>query len=161
MQEDIQNKTVTLIISGGKLTGRLLKAAVSKYLAHRKGVKFEKERTEPVTPRGKQSVKELVGQNQGVSNIEITDKNIRDFDRVARKYGVDYAVKKDRSVSPPKYLVFFKARDADALTSVFTEYSAKRVKQASRPSVLAKLQRFKEMLKDTVVSRTKKKERER
>lgn len=161
MQEEIENKTVTLVISGGKLTGRILKAAVSKYLAHRKGVKLEKKRAEPVTPRGKQSVKELVGQNQGVSNIEITDKNIRDFDRVARKYGVDYAVKKDRSVSPPKYLVFFKARDADALTSAFTEYSAKRVKQASRPSVLKQLQKFKEMLKDTVVNRTKKKERER
>lgn len=161
MQEELENKTVTLIISGTKLTGRVLKAAVSKYLAHRKNVKLEKKRDADVIPRGKQSVKELVGQNQGVSNIEITDKNIRDFDRVARKYGVDYAVKKDRSVSPPKYLVFFKARDADALTSAFTEYSAKRVKQASRPSVLEKLQKFKALVKSAVVDRTKKKERER
>ena len=49
------------------------------------------------------------GQNQGVSNIEINDPSIRDFERIARKYGVDYAVKKDRSTSPPKYLIFFKA----------------------------------------------------
>ena len=76
-------------------------------------------------PTGKQTVKELIGQNQGVSNIEITEKNIKGFDRVARKYGVDYAVKKDTSGEIPKYLVFFKARDADALTAAFTEFASK------------------------------------
>ena len=54
-------------------------------------------------------MKQLIGQNQGVSNIEINDPSIRDFERIARKYGVDYAVKKVRSTSPPKYLIFFKA----------------------------------------------------
>ena len=29
---------------------------------------------------------------------------------------MDYAVKKDRSSSPPKYLIFFKGRDADTRT---------------------------------------------
>lgn len=139
MQEELENRSVTLIISGGKLTGRVLKAAVAKYLAWQKSVKQKKEAMQDVKPRGKQSVKQLVGQNQGVANIEITDRNIRSFDYVARKYGVDYAVKKDRSVSPPKYLVFFKARDADALTAAFTEYSRKAVRKAERPSVLAKM----------------------
>ncbi|MCD8129573.1 MAG: PcfB family protein [Oscillospiraceae bacterium] len=139
MQEELENRSVTLIISGGKLTGRVLKAAVAKYLAWQKSVKQKKEAMQDVKPQGKQSVKQLVGQNQGVANIEITDRNIRSFDYVARKYGVDYAVKKDRSVSPPKYLVFFKARDADALTAAFTEYSRKAVRKAERPSVLAKM----------------------
>lgn len=139
MQEELENRSVTLIISGGKITGRVLKAAVAKYLAWQKSVKQKREAIQDVKPRGKQSVKQLVGQNQGVANIEITDCNIRSFDYVARKYGVDYAVKKDRSVSPPKYLVFFKARDADALTAAFTEYSRKAVRKAERPSVLAKM----------------------
>ncbi|MCD7861520.1 MAG: PcfB family protein [Oscillospiraceae bacterium] len=139
MQEELENRSVTLIISGGKLTRRVLKAAVAKYLAWQKSVKQKKEAMQDVKPQGKQSVKQLVGQNQGVANIEITDHNIRSFDYVARKYGVDYAVKKDRSVSPPKYLVFFKARDADALTAAFTEYSRKAVRKAERPSVLAKM----------------------
>ena len=75
-----------------------------------------------------------------------------------------YAVKKDRSSSPPKYLIFFKGRDADALTAVFTEYTNKKVKKATkteRPSVLAKLNQFKEMVKNAVVDRTKRKELER
>ena len=112
-------------------------------------------------PCGKQTVKELVGQNQGVSNIEINDPDIKDFERIARKYGVDYAVKKDRSTSPPKYLVFFKARDADALTAVFSEYTAKKVKKQERPSVLKQLAKFKEMVKNMVPERNRKKELER
>jgi hypothetical protein len=106
-------------------------------------------------------VKQLVGQNAGVSNMEITDSNIRSFDRVARKYGVDYAVKKDHSVSPPKYLVFFKARDADALTAAFTEFTAKTVDRTPKPSVLSQLRKFKDLVKANTVDRVKHKEQER
>ena len=157
---------MTLVVSGTKFTGRLFKAAISKYMAHRREKKLEKQRSRdsPVTPKGKQTVKQLIGQNQGVSNIEINDPSIRDFERIARKYGVDYAVKKDRSASPPKYLIFFKARDADALTAAFSEYTQKKVKKADRserPSLLAKLAQFKELLKNTVVDRSRRKELER
>ena len=154
MQEEVENRTLTLVVSGTKFTGRLLKAAISKYLAHRKEKK----------PQGKQTVKQLIGQNQGVSNIEITDPSIKEFEKIARKYGVDYAVKKDRSSSPPKYLIFFKGRDADALTAAFTEYTGKKVRKAEkseRPSVLAKLSQFKELVKHAVVDRNKRKELER
>ncbi len=139
MQEEVENRAVTLVISATKLTARLLKAAILKYLASRK----EKEK-----PTGKQTVKQLIGQNQGVSNIEITDSNIKSFERVARKYGVDFALKKDKSGDIPKYLVFFKARDADALTAAFKEYTAKEVRRASkdRPSVLEQLRALKAKL---------------
>ena len=122
MQEEVENRTLTLVVSGTKFTGRLFKAAICKDLAHRKEKKLQKQRSRdaPVKPQGKQTVKQLIGQNQGVSNIEITDPSIKEFEKIARKYGVDYAVKKDRSSSPPKYLIFFKGRDADALTAAFT-----------------------------------------
>ena len=166
MQEEVENRTLTLVVSGTKFTGRLFKAAISKYMAHSREKKLEKQRSRdsPVTPKGKQTVKQLIGQNQGVSNIEINDPSIKDFERIARKYGVDYAVKKDRSASPPKYLIFFKARDADALTAAFSEYTQKKVKKADRserPSVLEKLAQFKELLKNTVVDRSRRKELER
>ena len=148
MQEEVENKTLTLIINGSKLTGRMLKSAISKYLAHRREVKHQKRQTD-VVPHGKQTVKQLVGQNQGVSNFEINDPSIKEFDRIARKYGVDYAIKRDRSSNPPKFLVFFKSRDADALTAAFNEYAGKKVKKASRPSVLKRLAMFKDMVKDT------------
>ena len=161
MQEEVENRSVTLIISSTKLTARVLRAAIAKYLAHRKDKKITKARAGPVVPHGKQTVKKLVGQNAGVSNLEITDSNIKSFDRVARKYGVDYAVKKDRSVSPPKYLVFFKGRDADALTAAFTEFTAKTMDRAKKPSVLSRLQQFKELVKANTIDRVKHKEQER
>ncbi|MDD3921834.1 MAG: PcfB family protein [Eubacteriales bacterium] len=161
MQEEVENRSVTLAISAAKLTGRLLKAAIAKYLASRKEKKIAKSRDSPVIPHGKQTVKALVGQNQGVSNIEVTDSNIKCFERVARKYGVDYAIKRDGSVTPPKWLVFFKARDADALTAAFSEFTAKTVKREARTSVLTRLNEFKELLKNTVRAKTRKKELER
>ena len=166
MQEEVENRTLTLVVNGTKFTGRLLKAAITKYMAHRKAKKLEKQknRDSPVIPKGKQTVKQLIGQNQGVSNIEINDPSIRDFERIARKYGVDYAVKKDRSTSPPKYLIFFKARDADALTAAFSEYTQKKVKKtdrSERPSVLEKLAQFKELVKSAVVDHAHRKEPER
>lgn len=154
MQEEVEQRTVTLAVSTTKMTANVLKQAISKYLAYRK----EKVRAGPVKPCGKQSVKQLVGQNQGVSNIEITDKNIKDFERIARKYGVDFALKKDKAGEIPKYLVFFKARDADALTAAFKEYTAKTDRKKERPSVLNKLRKFKEQAADIDTPKVRKKE---
>lgn len=154
MQEEVEQRTLTLAINTSKMTANVLKSAISKYLAYRK----EKSREGPVKPCGKQTVKQLVGQNQGVSNIEITDNNIKDFERIARKYGVDFALKKDRSGEKPKYLVFFKARDADALTAAFKEYTAKTDRKKERPSVLQKLRRFKEMAMDIDAPKVRRRE---
>ena len=154
MQEEVEQRTVTLAISTSKMTANVLKSAISKYLAYRK----EKARQGPVKPCGKQSVKQLVGQDQGVTNIEITDKHIKGFERIARKYGVDFALKKDKTGEIPKYLVFFKARDADALTAAFKEYTAKTDRKKERPSVLQKLRKFKEAAVDIATPKVRKKE---
>ena len=158
MQEEVESRTVTLAISTTRMTANVLKSAISKYLAYRKEKKVEKARAGPVKPCGKQTVKQLVGQNEGVANIEITDRNIRDFDRVARKYGVDYALKKDKSGEIPKYLVFFKARDGDALTAAFKEYTAKTERKKERPSVLQPLRRLKEQAATIDTPKVRKKE---
>ena len=158
MQEEVEHRTVTLVISTTKMSAQVLKSAISKYLAHCKEKKVEKARAGPVKPCGKQSVKQLVGQNQGVSNIEITYRNIKDFERIARKYGIDFALKKDKSGEIPKYLVFFKARDADALTAAFKEYTAKTDRKKEKPSILKKLRRFKDMSATLDTPKVRKKE---
>jgi hypothetical protein len=140
------------------MTARVLKNAILKFLSH--GKQNNRASTQGSQSQGKQSVKKLIGQGQGVSNIEITDNNIRSFERIARKYGVDYALRKDTTGIIPKYLVFFKARDADALTAAFKEYSGKSIKREKKPSALAKLNKFKELMKSSP-KREKKKELER
>ena len=129
MQEDIEMRTVTLIVTTTKLNARVLKEALAKLAREMQNAKARRTTT---IPHGKQTVKQLVGQNVGVSNIEVSENNIKGFDHVARKYGVDYAIKKDKTGEIPKYLVFFKARDADALTAAFTEFSNKVEKNKER-----------------------------
>lgn len=141
MQDKVREKSVAFVIrvgkTGGKLTVSMLKYAMEQYL---------KQQRNPRAPHGKQSVKSLVRQGAGVQNIEITDKNIRSFQSVARKYGVDYALKKDTSSQPPRYLVFFKARDTDALTAAFREFSGKQLKRNKKPSILVQLKKFQEQM---------------
>ena len=153
----MNDKSVTLVIKAGKLTGKLLAKAIRKFLAAQAQLKQGKG--VPKIYRGKQSVKKLIRQNQGVSNIEITDSNIKGFERTARKYGVDFALKKDKSTVPPKWLVFFKARDADALTAAFSEFSAKTLRNdKARPSVLQTLRKLVELVKNQVADKTRQKE---
>ena len=158
MQEEVENRTLTLVVSGTKFTGRLLKAAISKYMAHCKEKKLQKQRSRdaPVTPHGKQTVKQLIGQNQGISNIEITDQNIKAFSATAKKYGIDFALKKDTTGEIPRYLVFFKGRDADAVTAAFREFSAKNLAKEKKPSIRRRLTKAKEQAKRQELERGEK-----
>ena len=111
---------------------------------------------------GKTSVKKLVGDGVGVSSIEVTDGNIKSFERVAKKYRVDFAIKKDKTTEPPKYLVFFKGRDADAVAQAFKEFVYGNEKKKGRVSIREKLKHLKDALsqdKNRERSREKKKDR--
>ena len=131
MQEEVEHRSVTLIINSAKFSGRVLKAAISKYMAHRRNVRHEKK-TQDVTPHGKMSVKQLAEQNQGLNSFEMQkDDGIKQFEHVCRKYGVDYAVRRVKSDNP-KYIIFFKGRDQDAITAAFSEFMDKQVKRKNR-----------------------------
>jgi len=147
INDQISEKNVSLIIQAAKLDAKLLAKAIK--LLIKGGQKLLSEKN--MTGKGKQSVKQLVKQGQGVTNIEITDKNIKAFEKFARRYGVDFALKKDSTTVPPKWLVFFKAKDADALTAAFKEFVAYQASRSSRPSVLQALQQFAEKAKNQII----------
>ena len=129
MQEEIEHKTVNLAISTTKLSARTLL----------RGMQFLLRQYDKHASQGKQSMKRLVRQNRGVTNVEIQKTGIKDFDRYAKRYHIDYSIQKDLSCTPPRYLVYFKAQDTDALSAAFKEYSASVLDKTKRPSVLAKL----------------------
>ena len=85
-----------------------------------------------------------------------TDSNIKSFERVARKYNVDFAVKKDKTMEPPKYLVFFKGKDADVIAQAFKEFVKVNEKKQQRPSLRQKLKGLQK-----IVAQNKNKERSR
>lgn len=149
MQEDLENKSVTLIINSSKLTARTLATAFSKFLRYSRG-KIREHRD--VKPQGKQSVKELIEQNQGVEKTELADKNeVKAFDRIARQYGVDYAIRKGVSQDgKPRYILFFKAHDRSAIDQAMSAYAAGYVKKQRRehPPVEQVVDPLREVLPD-------------
>ena len=163
MQEEIENRTVNLAISTTKLTARGIIRLAAKGLAYIKR-KSREAALKNEKPDGRQTIQQLIGQNQGVTNIDISQTDLKGFEKYARKYGVDYAITKDKSVYPPKNLVFFKARDADAMTAAFNAYSAEVLAKSKRPSTLSKLHKLIDAVKSIptkVTSRDKQREQSR
>ena len=154
MQDEVNEKTIALYIKTGKLTAQTLQKAMKAILS-----KGKKQLAKP--PQGKQSLKQLMKQNAGVSNIEITKDNIKAFESTAKKYGIDFALKKDSTETPPRYLVFFKGRDADALTAAFKEFSAKKLTQEQKPSIRKLIVSLKEKAAALNAQREKVKKKDR
>lgn len=144
MQDEVNEKTVSLCINGGKISARILKAAIAKVLTEMEQQQWREQQKSGVTYHGKQSMEKLMKQNCQLSNLEVTEGNIKSFERYARKYHVDFSLKKDTSVSPLRYFVFFKARDVDVMTAAFKEYSGKEWNKSKRPSIRKKLELAKE-----------------
>lgn len=172
MQDEVNEKTVSLCIRCGKVTANLLKAAMVKTLAkmeqekkqqgQKTNQKQPQKEKEDKTYKGKQSLDKLMKQNVQLSNIEITDGNIKSFERVAKKYSIDFSLKKDVIADPPRYYVFFKARDADVMTAAFKEYTGQTLNKDKKPSVRKKLQQAitKSLAKHRELEKTKGKEKE-
>ena len=127
MQEEVTQKTIALSMKTGKLTAQALQAALKKYLQYRaKGPKLH---------HGKQSLKQLKAHGAALTNIEVTEANIGAFKPCAKKYGVDFTLRKDKTNHPPHYIVIFKAKDADNLEQAFREFTAKTLSKEQRPSI--------------------------
>ena len=148
MQEEVTQGAVTLIVNGSKMTEQAFEKAVKKFLEE-----IQKSK-QPKIYRGKQTLKQLAGQNAGLANIEISDRNIRAFTQVAKKYHVDFALKKDTAAEQPRYLVFFKSRVADAITAAFQEFASRRISREERPSIRERLDQAREQAAQKAEHRT-------
>ena len=164
MQEDIENRSLTLMINSSKLTARTLATAFTKFLRYTRN-KAKEHHNRDVKPQGKQTIKELIAQNQGVEKTELADKDeVKTFDRIAKQYGVDYAIKK--GVSPEgkqRFILFFKARDRSAIDQAMSAYAADYVKKHKRqhPPIETVLDPLKEMVPGRKKERVREKGHER
>jgi hypothetical protein len=179
MQEEVENKTVNLAVRTGTVSSRVLYQALRGFVQDqrsasanraarresRERLKIAREERRNAPKHGKQTVKQLIGQGQGVESMDIGDSGVRDFKHIANRYGVDFAIVKDKNENPPRYTVFFKAKDVDAITAVLKDYSAKQMKRKEdreKPSVIEKLKEYKEKVKNTPRrDKEKRKEQER
>lgn len=118
MQEEVTQKTIALSMKTGKLTAQALQAALKKYLQHRaKGPKLH---------HGKQSLKQLKAHGASLTNIEVTEANIGAFKPCAKKYGVDFTLRKDKTTQPP---------DVKIGTTIFSK-KAKKISRIKFPITL-------------------------
>ena len=147
MQEEITQRVVTLSIRMSKATAKLTEKALQKAIKMMLDAAHKPK-------RGKQTMRQLMKQNAGVSNIEITDSNIKAFESTAKKYNIDFSLKKVKG-EQTRYLVFFKGRDADVMTAAFQEFSAKKLNRDKKPSIRKALAAAKDKAKQLNAARDK------
>jgi len=156
-EEEAANKVVALTTNGAKMTAAALKNMIEKYLE-------EQRRKSPKIYKGKQSVKHLAQSGAKLTNIEITDQNIKSFSRTARKYGIDFALRKDQSSEKPRYFVFLKAKDVDVLNAAFKEFVNKELTKSKKPKIHERMKGYMQKAfnidKERSREKTKKKEAE-
>jgi len=146
MQEQINDKTVALSTKAARMTAQTLERMIRIYLQNRKGAKNKKHTKEP--KHGKQSLNSLQKHGVSLSNVEISGDNIGSFNKIARKYNLDFTLKKDDSNSPPRWYVFFKAKDDKALEAAFKEYSKLELPlKAKKPTILERIVQLKKIIK--------------
>ncbi len=165
-QDYTNEKTIALATRTGKMTASVMKAMLTKYLAAQKNKSLTKrmEQRSGTSYLGKTTLRKLQKQGDKLSNIEITDQNIKSFEKVARKYDLTFALKKDSTQEPPKYIVFFRGRDADTIQQAFMEYTRLEQKLDKKPSIRKRLAKaLKKTLENTPMKqkeRSKKKEQD-
>ena len=140
LEEEVTQKTIALSVKTAKVTADVLRMMLRKYLA------AQNQKGKNPYKKGKQSYKDLKKQGIGLSNIEITDGNIKSFERVAKKYKLDFALKKADNGKPPTYYVSFKVPDNDTMNLAFKKYVGAQMKKKDKPSIMEKLAHFKDVV---------------
>mgnify|MGYP005799005187 FL=1 len=154
MQDKVNDKVVSLAIKTSKLTAGVLQSAIKALLKKGKGQLTK-------APHGKVTMRQLMKPGEKVTNIEITDANIKAFDPIAKKNGLTYNVKKIENGKPPTYLVSFRGKDIDVITEAFREFSAKKLSREQKPSIRKALAAFRDRAKQLNANREKVKKKER
>jgi len=143
-------KTIALTVQAEKLTSDILKSAIQEFLSG----KAEK--------KGRMSFRQLEKQSHSrLDSIDVTDNNIADFLQTARKYEVDFAIKRDKSASPPTYHVFFSADKTENFKKAFTEYASRISGKSPKRGEISREQLKEEAVRVSSLPRKKHKEREK
>ena len=126
MLEDDERRTIALSLTASKLTAKTMAKAFQDVLQQIKEMHSKSQ-----TPQGRQSAAKLMNHGVNTNTIPLNG-NTRLFDRVARKWNVDYHIRK---TGPKKYLLLFKAGQADAITQCLAEYTKRIMRKDRRPSI--------------------------
>ena len=162
MEEEVNQRVATMIVSTSKMSAGVLARAMQKFLANehqainRHAIERQNEKAQE---HGKIKFKDLMAQNTGTEDLPIKKYNIHTFDKVAKKYNIDYAIKKDSSGDIPKYFIFFKSRDRASMTLAFKEFMKKNEEERLKKPMKQKIREYEELRKAVNKKRSKEKHR--
>jgi hypothetical protein len=165
LQEQVEEKTVSLVVRGGKSAGRALHGAIRFLLRELEKSKQRRQagKPPPESYQGKVTVKEINADGKGAKTINVADEGIATFERIARKKGVKYAIEKDTTQEFPQWRIYFKAPDEDAMIAAFNEYD-KKIKakgpKVKKPSLLAALRKNIKLVRERPDDKIRNKQRE-
>ena len=153
-QDQINERNCCLIIKGAQLTARTLALAMQAFLH---GGKWAYKKA--TTHHGKQTLRQISKSGGKLESVEIGE-DVKSFQSIARKYGVDFAVKQDLSGDTPRHLVFFKSRDAASMDLAFREFMAKNLTRGKeKPSLDQTLEQMQAKVQSQVLDLNKHKDR--
>ena len=164
MQEEIENRSINLAVTVTRTSLPKALRLVLKLLRAGKHMVFGKKTAHyknGTMKQGKMKVKELMRSHDKMENIDVAKTDIKGFERYCKKYSVDFAVVKEKGTDPPRYTLFFKAKDAASIEKALSEYTAAKKRNLQKPSVLAALSKFKEIIKGLGQDKDRNRRRER
>ena len=138
MQDEVNERTVALSVSGGRMTAQAMAGAMRAYLDHRSRPKAARE---PSDPQGPTTMRRLVKEGAQLESAALEQGGALGFARVAARYRVGYTLMRDRSSEDGRWIVFFKAKDAAGIEAAFRDYSAKVLEGGGRETVAQRLDR--------------------
>lgn len=150
MAKNISEDMVAIAIKGAKITENVFKEAMLQALKQK-----EFKNT------GKHRVNTLLKDGSSLQSIEVNEQNIKSFEQSARKFDINYALKKE-PVSGT-YLVFFKGKDTEQVYKAFSDYAKNHIQQEKeKPSVVKQIEGIKkeqELTRHPELERSKQKDR--
>jgi len=156
LSEETNEKTINLAVRIGKLTGNEIRKALEKLIAELTAQKAGTQTgdIDPDITHGKQTLKQLSKQNDGLSAVELKRPNLRLLYQSMKKHNVDFAVVRD---GKGKYTLFFKGKDVDSMTYAVKHYTQQLVKRNKGKSINASLAEAKQAAQTLNTGRDKEK----
>ncbi|MFT9076332.1 DUF3801 domain-containing protein [Ethanoligenens sp.] len=159
MQEHVQERTVAVSVRALKLGGRgLLKLFGLLIRAHKQMLKDK-------ATSGKMEYKDLVRLGSGVTGQEIHTEDTAILDKICRKHGLRYSLRKDITQTPPKWTLWCESKNVEVLQQVQKELASrllkKKGKNKDRPSLLEKLKKLKQFVKSANPAKVRNKTQEK
>ena len=146
INEEVSSKAINLEVRLAKATAKELLKILKKLLQQAEKLGgFDKL----INAEGSQvKLKDMVKKGQ-LEELNVKDEELKELKKELNKHGVKFSVMKDKETGT--HSVFFQAKDTKVMNKAFQNVlSSIEKKEKTKESIHKKIEKFKEMAKDTI-----------